>query len=314
MNADIRKWAEENSSYLNYKHFDCKVAIKDVIDKVSDPRYISTHAFKPFLHFEKEMKKYSKEKGRYIKTRSLYKASHLDACIYQYYAYLLNELYNKKAKELKLNDIAIAYRSNIKKCNIHFAKEVFDFIKTHPNCTVIIGDFTNFFDTLDHAYLKSQLCNLLSVDSLPIDYYKVYKSITKYASVEEKELLGLMEENKIKSSSKILLPMSEMRKFKHLIKHNEKSFGIPQGSSISAVLSNIYMLKFDMACKLLLNSYDGLYMRYSDDSVFVFPNTVPEQAQKLFDGILKIVTRIPNLDLSAEKTKIFYYTKGLIKN
>ena len=65
MDLDIKKWAEENSSYLNYKHFDCKVAVKDVIEDVSNPAYIEKHPFKPFIHFTKEMIKYSKEKGRY---------------------------------------------------------------------------------------------------------------------------------------------------------------------------------------------------------------------------------------------------------
>ena len=314
MDLDIKKWAEENSSYLNYKHFDCKVAVKDVIEDVSNPAYIEKHPFKPFIHFTKEMIKYSKEKGRYSKTRSLYKASHLDACVYQYYSHLLNELYNKKAKELKLNETAIAYRSNIRKNNIHFAKETFDFIRAHPQCTVILSDFTNFFDTLDHTYLKEQLCKLLEVESLPSDFYKIYKSITKYSSVEENELLEYIKENNIKTYSKLLLPMSEMRKHGHLIKSNKNNFGIPQGASISAVLSNIYMMDFDVACRLLLKSYNGLYMRYSDDSIFVFPNTSPSQAKRLFDGIMKIVKRIPNLELSPEKTKVFYYGKTKILN
>ena len=55
MDLDIKKWAEENSSYLNYKHFDCKVAVKDVIEDVSNPAYIEKHPFKPFIHFTKEM-------------------------------------------------------------------------------------------------------------------------------------------------------------------------------------------------------------------------------------------------------------------
>lgn len=44
----------------------------------------------------------------------------------------------------------------------------------------MIGDFTNFFDNLDHLYLKQQLCQLLGVCQLPDDYYAVYKSVTKY--------------------------------------------------------------------------------------------------------------------------------------
>ena len=314
MNLEIKKWAEENSSYQRYAHFDCKVAIKDVIEDVSDPGYITKHAFKPFLHFTTEMIKYSKTRGRYSKTRSLYKASHLDACVYQYYAHQLNELYNKVAKQRKLNNVSIAYRTQSHKSNIHFAKEAFDFIRANPNCTIIISDFTNFFDTLDHAYLKRQLCALLESKHLPDDFYKVFKSITNYAFVEERELLEFMEKEGITASSKLLMPMSELRKHRELIKKNDNNFGIPQGSSISAVLSNVYMMDFDVACSCLLKTYGGLYMRYSDDSIFVFPNTAPAQAKSLFDSILKMVEMIPNLQLSAQKTKIFHFQRNTIQN
>ena len=85
----------------------------------------------------------------------------------------------------------------------HFAKEAFDFIRANPNCTIIISDFTNFFDTLDHAYLKQQLCALLESKHLPDDFYKVFKSITNYAFVEERELLEFMEKEGITASSKL---------------------------------------------------------------------------------------------------------------
>ena len=185
MDQSIKDWAEKHSIYLSYKHFDCKVSIKDVIETISDPSYIVKHSFKPFLHFVKEMIKYDKKNGRYSKSRNLYKPSHLDACVYQYYSYLLNIFYNEKAKALKLNRTAIAYRTNIRKSNIHFAKDAFDFIRANPNCTIIISDFTNFFDTIEHNYLKKQLCKLLGEERLPEDIYRVFRSITKYSFVEE---------------------------------------------------------------------------------------------------------------------------------
>jgi hypothetical protein len=123
-----------------------------------------------------------------------------------------------------------------------------------------------------------------------------------------------MKNNGMAETSKLLMPMSELRKRRELIQKNTSVHGIPQGSSISAVLSNIYMMEFDAACDRLLKTYNGLYMRYSDDSIFIFPNTSPTQAKSLYDVILKIVKRIPNLTLSPQKTKIFYFRENKIEN
>ena len=39
----------------------------------------------------------------------------------------------------------------------------------------MIGDFTHFFDNLDHAYLKKQWCSLLECERLPKDHYNVLR-------------------------------------------------------------------------------------------------------------------------------------------
>ncbi|MFK5281447.1 hypothetical protein ACI3PL_17985, partial [Lacticaseibacillus paracasei] len=50
--------------------------------------------------------------------------------------------------------------------------------------------------------------------------------------------------------------------------------GIPQGTSMSAVLANVYMIPFDHAMKTLAQSYGGIYRRYSDDFVLLIPKAV----------------------------------------
>ena len=99
-----------------------------------------------------------------------------------------------------------------------------------------------------------------------------------------------------------------------MIKINQNPFGIPQGSPISSVLSNIYMMDFDITCKNLLQKYDGLYMRFCDDSIFVFPYTKEAEAKKLFDIISNYVKSVPNLELSPQKTKAYYYREGMVQN
>ena len=103
-----------------------------------------------------------------------------------------------------------------------------------------------------------------------------------------------------------------MRKHGHLINSNKNNFGIPQGASISAVLSNIYMMDFDVACRLLLKSYNGLYMRYSDDFIVVIPKL--ESAKLVFDDVKSIIKIAPRLELQPEKTQYFKFENNEIIN
>ena len=60
-----------------------------------------------------------------------------------------------------------------------------------------------------------------------------------------------------------------------------KDFGIPQGSPISAVLANIYMLDFDYEINKYLESIGGIYRRYSDDMVAICPLDKKDEVIKL---------------------------------
>lgn len=175
---EIQEWINKNSNIKGYAHFDTRISLKEVFNEVTDSNFIIKHAFMPFIHYSLTFHKFSKLNGRKDKIRQLYYSAHYDRCIYQYYSYLLNERYNEKASLLNINNVAIAYRTNLQKNNIHFAKEAFDFIKQQEHCFIIVGDFKDFFDTLEHNYLKQKLCELLEVEVLPNDYYKVFKSIT----------------------------------------------------------------------------------------------------------------------------------------
>ena len=45
-----------------------------------------------------------------------------------------------------ISNVAVAYRTDLGKSNIQFAKEAFDHIRQMCSCYVMIGDFTDFFD------------------------------------------------------------------------------------------------------------------------------------------------------------------------
>lgn len=318
---DLSVWKDKNKEGRHYAHFDKRVSLEDVWNYISDPEKIAKHGFYPFIHYTLSFKKYSKKEGIKLKTREICYSAHLDRYIYKYYSYLLNQKYNEKVKLENIEGVPIAYRDNLNKSNIHFAKRAFDFIKETKECFIIIGDFTNFFDRLDHKYLKNMLCYLLGEKILPPDIYAVYKNVTKYAVWDLDSLLSL---NGLEKSKKGIREFNNLetalpfRKFKELkskyVIKNNKSFGIPQGSPISAVLSNIYMLAFDKKISDFVKMRQGLYMRYSDDFIVIFPHNSFEESKNNYQYIITQINDVPGLILEPEKTQFFFYKEGLLKN
>ncbi|WP_051541844.1 hypothetical protein [Clostridium lundense] len=201
----IDEWKEKNKYAKGYAHFDNKVSLKQIFKYISNPNNVKKHGFYPFIHYTQKFNKYRHGKIQ-SKKRELCYSAHIDRYIYSYYGYMINEYYNKRVIEDKINKVAIAYRNNLKRNNIHFAKEAIDFIRKLENCYIIVGDFTNFFDNLDHNYLKSRLCDLLHVKRLPDDYYAVYKNIIKYSKLELRDIL---EYYSLKDSVKAIRTLNE---------------------------------------------------------------------------------------------------------
>ena len=178
-----------------YAHFDLRVSLSmpSIRKYVMDRTKIVTHSFYPFIHFEKKNSRYGKKGPK--KPRELYYCSHLDRCVYQRYAFLLNYQYNIWACENNIDDVAIAYRDSLGKNNIDFAKDAFDAIRSFPQCFILVGDFTNFFDNLEHQYLKKMMCEVLGVERLPQDYFSVFKNITRFSSWDWKDIVKAAGEN-----------------------------------------------------------------------------------------------------------------------
>ena len=318
-NKSFENWLEKASVIKGYAHFDERVALKSIISRISQPSYIEHHAFKPFIHYSQIFEKFSKQE-RKEKIRELYYSSHQDRCIYQYYSHILDELYIKRVQSDNISDVAIAYRTDLHKNNIHFAKQAFDFIKSQKQCIIMVGDFTNFFDNLQHQYLKYQLCNLLGCTTLPNDFYKVFRSITKFSYVNLVDILSYYKledtfaNRRDLNSKDVIMPIQELRKNKNLIHTNVNAFGIPQGSAISAILSNIYMLDFDKSIHEYVKLQNGLYLRYSDDSIFIFPIENKTEFLTHYNFLMNSIKAIPNLELQKEKTKLYFYSNNSLEN
>lgn len=303
-----------------YAHFDLRVSLSmpSIRKYVMDRTKIVTHSFYPFIHFEKKNSRYGKKGPK--KPRELYYCSHLDRCVYQRYAFLLNYQYNIWACENNIDDVAIAYRDSLGKNNIDFAKDAFDAIRSFPQCFILVGDFTNFFDNLEHQYLKKMMCEVLGVERLPQDYFSVFKNITRFSSWDWKDIVKAAGENiaergvrKKINSKETLLTKEQFQKNKKDIKKNISGVGVPQGAPISAVLSNIYMIKFDKDIKRYVTSKGGIYMRYSDDFIIVLPYERDAEIADFTSYIFSYVESMKGLiDLQKEKTSCYTYKDEVI--
>lgn len=176
---------------------------------------------------------------------------------------------------------------------------------------------------------------------LPPDHFNVYKNITRFAYVDIVDLFKEFQ-NKIfiqkRDASGKLLPKkrSKVSKIKFLKnqdavafctkkefykKKNKlvrntklitkgenkglpKKFGIPQGSPISSVLANAYLLNFDRTINDFIKK-EGTYRRYSDDMVVVCPLGKKDEIINLVMSEIKKV----KLEIQESKTQIFHFTR-----
>ncbi len=235
-----------------YAHLDAKRKPEPMERFVKDPDWVAhRHGFLPFIHVVLKTKR---RKGKRVrpefKERHIYYASHLDRYVYQWYAHLTLESYERYLTTNAFGDAPIAYRSIDSKTNIHFAKEAFDFIRDQEDAFVFITDFHKFFDNFDHRLLKDKLKKVFGVQELPDDHYRVYRSMTKFRFFDLHDIavkLGTTKEllrHRTRKPDR-LLTSAEMRTMKkeglrsNPNRREAAIVGIPQGSPISAVYANV---------------------------------------------------------------------------
>nr|WP_263314572.1 reverse transcriptase domain-containing protein [Mammaliicoccus sp. Marseille-Q6498] len=298
-----------NSKYVtkNYLHLDTRKNYRSVKKIIEDPNRVASHGFFPFIHYEIIFKIY-KNGIKDEKKRNINYTAHIDGFIYRFYSDLLNEKYNKYLSDRPIDEVVTAYRTNKKgKNNIYFAAEVIKFISELDNCYIFVGDYEGFFDNLNHDNLKERLKEVLGTNRLDLDWYKVFLSVTKYSYVNKDDInkkLGSdirikkqISRNKLKY--KYFQNTSDLKEFKkeHLLR-NEKSYGIPQGTAMSGILANIYMIHLDEKFYDMVSKYDGLYRRYSDDFIVVIPKN------KMKDNEFSQLCERIYTEIKADKLKI----------
>lgn len=264
-----------------YPHFDQPIRDPEQVRwLVESPDECAKRAFLPFIRFEKTARKFKKAEGKFVKKpRDLKYASHTDSQILRHYANLLNALYEKVIAKEGIASSVLAYRRMTPpKCNIHFANDAFEWIEKNAPCVALTFDVKDFFESFDHRLLKAQWKEVLGVTELPKDHYNIFKAITRYSWVERDALFKQFGITK-KKQKDWGQPICTPEQFRTLVRHGEAGVGliqtkadgkgVPQGSPISALLSNIYMLPVDRRMTTIASERGGLYLRYSDDILLV---------------------------------------------
>jgi RNA-directed DNA polymerase len=254
-----------------YKHFDSSVGERFANGEASNPRFVETHNWLPLIHYVKREKRYKPLDGKTVyKSRDIMYASHRDACIISRYAHVLSRRLDDYYEQNCLGGHIIAYR-RLGKSNYDFSSEAFRFSVINSPCVVMCFDITGFFDHLDHGILKDRLKRVLVVRELSEDWYKVFRQVTRFKKIDRADLKAhpvFGPRLKLRTRA----PIASISKVKTAgipIYQNPHRYGVPQGTPISSVLSNLYMIDVDRTMSEMCVARQALYQRYSDDILIV---------------------------------------------
>lgn len=274
-----------------YLHFDERSPRAVLEREVSDPERVARWQFLPLLRVVQTTRRVSrkgaaKRPKRKDKVRPICYASHHDAALYATYALDLTERYERILIAEGLTDCVIAFRPACGKCNIHYAHEAFEWIRGHKPCVALAYDVKSFFDTLDHSILKAKWREILG-GRFPSDSFAIYRAISRFSLIDRDIAYSefkISRHNPWANGRRRICTAQQLRE--RLVDAgklhvNNGGKGIPQGTPISAVLSNIYMLDFDRAVAAAIRAWGGLYRRYCDDILCVVPPEFADQAKEL---------------------------------
>lgn len=331
-------WSLGARDLKRYPHFDAWISAEDATRLATDPALVAAHAFYPFVRYVQGWTRFADKGDRGVrKERPIRYAARGDAYIFAYYRHLLSEPYEAALETYGLQNNVLAYRRIPEtsgrggKCNIHFARDAFLKIRELGNCCVVALDISSFFENLDHKKLYELWARMIGKKKLPRDHLRVFLAVTKYAVVDKHkayERLGYFgPKRKAKNGTSIsgyLIPFAKMPKQictgkifrekiaggdgnKSLIQKNFKPYGIPQGSPVSDLLANLYLLDFDRVVAGWVKEIGGDYYRYSDDIMFVVPGdkSIGLALMPKVQDLIK--TFGPKLEIKETKSSILEY-------
>lgn len=325
-----------------YPHFDAVISAEKLDAFVRNPEAVAKNAFFPLLSYKEKWQRFRSRPGGKPpkKGRPIRYAARRDANIFSYYRYILSAPYEQLLKEKCLENSVIAYRKILSadgngKSNIEFARDAFENIQYLRNCVAITLDIKSYFESLDHALLKEKWIRLLGGSAMSPDHTAVFKAITKYAEVDRSaayERLGYLREEIVDGEPRLVYTVrfDEMPKklctnaqyrekisgnggkYKSLINVNRKPHGIPQGTPLSDLLANLYLIDFDETMKNYCEKRGGFYYRYSDDIIIILPGAESEGLMARDFATVEVMKHGRQVRIKESKTAGVVYENGPI--
>ncbi len=327
-------WVARSKDVKSYLHFDGKVGKAELERLANNQAAVAAHAFMPLIRFKERWVKFRKGGRKVLKTRPIRYCSRRDAAIFAKYRASFSVHYEDYLVRKGIEKIPIAYRKIPKitggnKSNIEFAKDVFDACRELGNCDVTVVDISSFFEKIDHSILRKNLVKVLGKELGP-DEQAVFNAVTNYSVVDIKPLferLGLFK--KIGGAGRFRrfrkIDLIQLKKHKRifdrgqfkdlvcggdpklpsLIQKHSGSCGIPQGTPISDILANIYLIDFDLQLARWVRKRGGHAFRYSDDVIVILPRniSVPFDTGKVY--LKSLITKCgPELKIKDEKVAV----------
>ena len=283
-----------------YLHFDVSLNRELAETLVKDQSMVASHAFYPFLTYDlvtPRMRKASSSAEppfvREKKIRPISYPAHKDGYIFAYYKALLEKNYESWISGHGLSGSVTAFRA-IGEDNISLAQRAFECVASNPNHSIVVSDVKSFFPNISHSLLKDIWARFLGGDRLPDDHFAVYKAITCYSEVERHKAFNAFRiplNTQFKHDRKRICTPSQFRAkvAGKLTRKNPglvNEIGVPQGSPLSPLLSNIYMANFDLYMHKWANSIGGSYWRYCDDILVVTPCSITEILKRVDQQLL----------------------------
>lgn len=290
---------------------------------VQDPHKVARHAFWPFLWYQKTTvrRRYRTDPAGNVtkqrspdepKKRPISYAAHTDSHIFAKYADdLSTALERKEYSGHSFAHSVLAYRRHVPpKSNVHFAAEAFQEIQNRGESDAIAIDIGAFFDSLDHDILKVLWARVIGSDGrLPPDHFAVYRAITQRRHVDRTALRQILGRDIPRRRNPGNRRVCSAEEFRRLVREHVSAphaRGIPQGSPISAVLANLYMLEVDRTLHSELTGLGASYRRYSDD-ILVICN--PGQVH-VVEAIIERSVRTVRLEIKHSKTLRIAFRRG----
>lgn len=302
----------------SFAHFDLPLDFQVAEKRVKDPAYVCGRSFWPFIGYDDIKRRFRTISGlKYVDTkkRPIKYCSHQDGYIFAYYGAIAADRYEKYLASRPFEATVIGYRAGLGS-NIDMARSVFEEIASRKRCVAICLDISSFFDNIDHLILKSNLQRVLGVARLSNDWFAIFKAMTKFAWVDATALADRLQFDR-HSPPRPLCDAKTFREkvrgddpsYSDLVQPHAASYGIPQGSPISATFSNIYMLDFDEAMHAYIKKCDGAYKRYSDDIVVVCRPNVERRIRKFIER--EMAKLGGKLKIGEEKTEVSRFERGV---